>query len=287
MNFDLLKGWMNETYGFINSNLRETAVTMLKIQLLMLVPVLITIIMAGLLIFMAPGALAIVALVIGACFVIVGIVLSAVIGSVQYNAVDNIAKRRKTGIIGTAEENLVPYVKYALMMFVIHLVPILPLTILIVAAYITLPLVGGLVEILGRILISIISAIIYLFVQFAIMETVLSKSGTLDSYRKSYRMARKNLAATIIMSFVLWVVESAINLAFILAAVVIILTVAVIGVAGLTAALESPESVIASLALPVILLILVVVLLFAVLVGAAVNTIIVPAQYFFWKKIKY
>lgn len=287
MNFELLKGWMNESYGFLNSNMRETAVTMVKIQLLALVPLLITIIMAGLLVFMAPAGLAILALIIGACFVLVGVFLSGAISSVGYNAVDNIAKRKRTDIIGTAEENLFPYVKYALLMFAIHLVPILPLIILLFAAYMTMPLVGGLMEILVRILVSIISAILYLFLQFAIMETMISRSGTVDSFRKSYKMARKNLVATILMSFVLWVVESAINLAFILVMVLLLLVGVIVGVSGLAAAIESPEAVIASLALPVILVAIFVFMIIMILVDAAVRTILLPAQYFFWKKIKY
>ncbi len=287
MNFELLKGWLNESYGFLNTNLKETAIAMLKIQLLMVVPILITIIMAGILIFMAPIELVLFAGIIGACFVVVGALVSGAIGSVGYNAVDSLVKRKKIDIIGTAEENLLPYVKYALVMFGIYLVPILPLVIILIAAYIVFPLVGSLMEILFRIVISIISAIIYLFVQFAIMEAVISRSGTLDSYRKSYRMARKNLLPTIIMSFVLWVVESVINLAFIIVLIVLVLSGVIVGMSGLVAALESPESVIASLALPVILILILVFVILMILVDAAVRTIMLPAQYFFWKKIKY
>jgi hypothetical protein len=287
MNFDLLKGWMNESYGFLNSNVRETAIAMLKIQLLAIVPVLITLIMAGVLVFMAPAGLTVFAIILGAIFVIVGVLVSGAISSAGYNAVDSIAKRKKTDIIATAEENLIPYVKYALIMLGILMVPILPLIILLIAAYMTMPLVGSLMEILVRILISIISAIVYLFAQFAILETVLSKSGAIDSYRKSYRMARKNLLETIAMSFLLWVVESAINLAFILAIVMVVLVGVIIGIGGLSLGLESPEAAIASLALPAILIIIVVFAMLMLVVDAAVRTILLPAQYFFWKKIKY
>lgn len=287
MNFELLKGWMNESYGFLNSNLRETAVAMLKIQLLAIVPILITIIMAGLLIFMAPLELVLFAGIIGACFVLVGVFVSGAISSVGYNAVDNIAKRRKTDIIGAAEENLLPYVKYALLMFAIHMVPILPLIILLFAAYLTIPLVGSLMEILVRMLVSIISAVLYLFLQFAIMETVISRSGAVDSFRKSYKMARKNMVATILMSFLLWVVESAISLAFIVLIAMIVLVALIVGVSGLAAAMESPEAVIASLALPVIVAVILLFAVLMILVDAAVRTILLPAQYFFWKKIKY
>jgi hypothetical protein len=61
----------------------------------------------------------------------------------------------------------------------------------------------------------------------------------------------------------------------------------IVGMSGLTAALESPESVIASLALPMIVVLIVVFAILMILVDAAVRTIMLPAQYFFWKKIKY
>lgn len=287
MNLDLIKGWMNESYGFLNSNLRETAVTMLKIQLLMIVPILVTVLMTAALVILAPPELTWLGLLIGIFFVVIGAFISGAIGSVGYNAVDNITKRRKTNIIATAEENLIPYLKYALLMFGIYMVPILPLVIILIAAYITLPLVGSLMEILFRIIISIISAIIYLFVQFAIMEAVISKSGTIHSYRKSYKIVRKNLLPTILMSFILWVVESAINLAFIVAVVVLVLVGVIVGVSGLSAAIDSPESVISSLAIPVILVLIILFAILMILVDVAVRTIILPAQYFFWKKIKY
>jgi hypothetical protein len=287
MNFELLKGWMNETFSFLNSNLKETAITMLMIELLSMVPMVITIIMAAAVVILAPPGLELLAMTIAAVFVIAGAFISGGIASVQYNAVDNITKRRKTRMIATAEENLIPFIKYSLVMIGIYLVPILPIIVVLIAAYVIFPLVGSLMEILVRILIGIISAIIYLFLQFAIFEAMVSRNGTLDSYRKSYGMAKKNIFPTIIMAFLLWIVETVISIAFVVAIVVVALVLMILVIGGIGAGIEAPEALIGALAWPVIAIAIAVLIVIAVIVQAVTKTILYPAQYFFWKKIKY
>jgi hypothetical protein len=287
MNFELIRGWMNETYSFLNSNLRETFLTMLKIELLSMVPAIITIIMAAAVIMLAPPGLQIIAWIIAGLFVFAGLVLSGVVGTVQYNAVDNITKRKMTKVIETTEDNLIPFIKYSLVMIGIYLVPILPLIIVLIAAYMIFPLIGSLMEILVRILVSIISAIIYLFVQFAIFEAMISRNGTLASYRKSYGMAKKNLFPTIIMSFLLWIVETVISLAILVAVVVVGLVAAILLIGGIGAGIEVPTELIGTLAWPVIAIIIALLIVVMIVVQAVTKAILIPAQYFFWKKIKY
>lgn len=287
MNFDLLKGWMNETYGYLNSNLRETAVGMLKIELLLLVPIMVTVAMAVALMFFAPPGLELVSFIIALGFILIGLLLSGAVGSAGFNLVDNITKRKKTDIIGTVEDNLVPYIKYALVMVGIVLVPILPLLAVLFLAYLSAPLLGSLVEILVRILITIISAVIYLFLQFAIMEAILSRNGTLDSFRKSYRMARKNFASTAIMSFLLWIVENVINLAVLIVVGIVALLFLILVVGSVGADIKSLQELLLSLALPALAALIIAFAVIVIITDAAVRAILYPARYFFWKKIKY
>jgi len=103
----------------------------------------------------------IVVLVVAVLITIVVGLLSKAVGSVSYNAVENRTKDKGTGIIAQSQKNLVPIVKYTLLVWAVLLVILLPIMLAV--------FMGGIGAVIGMCLFPVLALIVYLLFIFFIL----------------------------------------------------------------------------------------------------------------------
>lgn len=222
-------------------------------------------------------------------FAIIGMIIgglsSSIIESVTYNVAEDSFNKKETVMLDNVRENAWPVIKYNILMFLINFVLLLPF----VAIYFVLAIgsfsiagstsiVSTLLELVFRVVVAVIGAILHLFLQFTIFEVVIGKNGVIDSFKKSYGMVKKNLVETFIFSLLMWGISTAIKIPLIIIAVILGVVFVIIGVLL--------ASVLKGIALALGIGILVIVgLILIVAITAAVSTVIIPCQYKYWKRI--
>lgn len=217
--------------------------------------------------------------------ILVGAFSSSVVESVTYNVAEDSFNKKETVMLDKVKENAWPVIKYNILMFLISFVLMLPFVVIyFVLALGSFSITGStsiistLLELLFRGAVAVISAILHLFLQFTIFEVVIGKNGVINSFKKSYEMVRKNLIETFVFSLLVWGIGTVIKLPLIIIAIVIGIIFVIIG--ALLA------SVLQGIALALVISILVIVgLVLIVAITAAVDTVVIPCQYQYWKRI--
>ncbi len=293
MRFDIIASSFSETFDFFKSSFKPGFGEILKIYLVSMTILLLTLLTAFVVLYFGfqnsssfplglPGA----AIFAFAIFIL-GAVLSSTIGSVNYNFVDaRLERKPDPRIVPQTGINLWPMIKYltiSLLIRIILLIPIILITLVFVlgpSSISTNPASSSLLftflDLFIRLFWTIISALLYLFTQFAIYEVLLTRRGVIDSFVRGYKLVRKNLPECIIFSLVMWAVEVGISAVFVLP----ILLFGILSILLFIAALQSQ----AFLFIFVIPAILITLTLFFLEVGLMVFTLI-TSQNIFWKKL--
>lgn len=296
MRLETVSASFSEAWELIKSNSKGLFFAMARIELFGAALFMLCLLVAGALIAlamgMAPGlafdGVSVVVLVGAALGVfLIGALLAAAAGSVEYNAIDRIPLGRNVGIVERASANLVPILLYSIVGMLIAAVTVGP----ILAIYVFVlmgtyesgdagsQLAANIAEILFRMAEGLVGSAVYLFVQFAIFELIISGKGVLDSYGRSFGMVRRNFWETAAFSFALWLVEIMVSVPFVLIMVGIVF-LAIFAATGLLAGAALP---LAAAALAVMALAFVVVL---IAYSALNNMVLMSVQYCYWKKIR-
>ncbi|MFH1520963.1 MAG: hypothetical protein ABID61_04925 [Candidatus Micrarchaeota archaeon] len=246
--------------------------------------------LVGVINFTAPLDWIIIAVVIlfAIIVIVIGAFIANIIESIKYNVARDSYNKKETNMVDKFGENAWPIIKYDAFMFLISFVLMLPFLViyfvLISGAYVvsmgaSTDILARLVELLFRIVMTIVSAIISFFLQFAIFEIIIGKNGTIESIKRSYQIVRNNFIETFIFSLLLGAITSAVGIALMIIIVIIIGILFVIGFLLST--------VLSGIALALVVSILVIIgLVIIVAVSAVSYTISIPCRYQYWKGIR-
>jgi len=214
------------------------------------------------------SVMAIIALIIIIMIIIITLLLSAVISSVQFNAVDERARGGAVRILSKAKENFVPVILYTILLYSIIFILFLPLVLAFLSGDTSLSLIGP-----GLLLFSPLALLLLIFLtQFGLWELVINKRGPLASLKRSYELITNgNIIKTLIFCICITIVEFGFGIIYevfsyalsIIAAFVMLVN-AIIG----------------------IILVYAFLVLFGVVYYAVVYAVILPFQYIFWKKLE-
>lgn len=260
--------------------------------MLSLVVILITLILGGGIIFALVGGFSIANMGIPLILALIGILIigffmAAVAHSIAYNVVDGIFKRKETPLLDTFSENMMPMLKYVIVSTIICIVTFGPFILAYLAftgaislgtSQTTGLIATSLAEIIFRLVIAVVAAVVYLFTQFAIFELLIGKRGIIESFGNSFSIVKKNPIETIVFSFVLWTVETAVQVPFIIVGVGgAVLLLFVMGFIGTI----SPIMMI-----PLVLIALIAILILYLLYVTVTTALVFSAQYIYWNKIR-
>lgn len=290
MDTELLKRTGSETWNFLRTSYRRLFMDLLKVKLvaagIIILAVLISVVLVMGLSYLPEIATIPIAVLIG-IIVLVGIFLGTVAASVGYNVVDSASKRREMSIKSNLKRNMWPMLRFILATMGIYLVIFVPfvvvLMLVVFASYFTMPppvnvLAGTLMQIIMRIVLSLVAAVAYLFLQFAIFELILSRRGAIESYKKSFNMVKKRPLETIVFTFALWAVDFAISL---------ILLAVLAGLFGLGLLVAMGIIVLDSQLIWIVIALGIVPLLAIMFVyGVIQSAVLYSAQYVYWNKAK-
>ncbi len=273
MKMELVKGPLAEAWGMLRSDFRAIFATMLKVALLTLIVVFAFLIGAAAVAvalwnLSIPAALAL-ALVLA----LAGVFLGSVVSSVNYNFIDARSGKRRLDFSATIRANILPMLGYDLANALIFLVISAPFfAIFLVLAPGGLQGVNGLAaEILFRVGLTAVSAVVSLFIQFTIFELLVSRKGLLESFGRSLRIARTKPLETIAFSVIIWALESVIAIPFSIALVLLVFG----------AILAVPKFGLGALAV-----ILVIAAAIVVVLAALTNSVSVTAKYKYWSRAR-
>ena len=220
--------------------------------------------------YLATGsAWAIIAIAIAAALVVM--LVAAGIMTVPMNIVDEkISRTRVLGMMGNMKRNMAPAIAfYIIMMAVVMVFGYAPLFFAMEA--------GGAALIAGYIYYyAAVFALSFLF-QFGVFELVVSRSGVLGSFGKSFGIVKKNFWETLIYYIGMFGVSFAAAVVLLIAAIVLFMIPAILGIVVAGAA--------NSQALNIFLVII------GALYGAALyiaymagmQAVVLPIQYHYWK----
>ena len=274
MRMELVKGPLAEAWGALRAGFWDIFGMMLRIDALA-----VLIIAAGVVAAFVAGmalwqASAVGAIALAFIIAIAAILAGAIVASAAYNYIDAKSGKRKIDFSATIRGNALPMLGYGILSLLIYGIVFSPFF----AAYYFVYKSGGvggagplLAEFLIRIGLSAVSAIISLFVQFAIFEILISKAGVLEGFARSIRIVRKNLLETIVFSIIVWGVESAIAIPFTLAGILVVLVFFFAAAAG------GPVALIIPLVLAIVLV---------VLLSALGNSISITARHKYWMRAR-
>lgn len=216
---------------------------------------------------------------------VIGGFSSVIVESITYNVAEDIFNKKQTNMTEKFSENAWPVIKYNIVMFAISFVVMLPFfviyIVLVFGSYGTVGstnILSSLLEIIFRGVMAIIGAVLHLFLQFAIFEILIGKNSVITSFKKSYDIVRRNLVETFIFSLLMWGISTAIKIPLIIIAVIVGVIFVIIGVLL--------ASVLNGIILAVAISILVIVgLVFLIAMTAVIDTVMIPCQYKYWKRI--
>ena len=286
----MLKKTGSESWNLLRTSYKRLFIELMKIKLIAAAIVILALLIGagiGFGLSYLPDIAIIPAVVIIGIILIIAIFLSAVAASVGYNVVDSVSKRREFSFKSNFKKNMWPLLRYSLLIIGIYLLIFIPLTavsiILVGGAYVVIPppinvLIGMLSQMFSRIIISVVGAIVYLFLQFAIFELIVGRRGAVDSIKKSIKMVKKRPLETIIFSFALWAVNVAISIPLF----VILMFLFLIGVAVAIGVLAMDASLLWLLIALAIVPLILIMFVFSVIM----TSVMYSAQYTFWNRIK-
>lgn len=181
---------------------------------------------------------------IGIPLLIIGLLVSMVLGSVPYKILHERTKGKRISIIAEAKKIAIPVIKYQIIILAITMVILLPAIISVAsgAAQSAICLIG--LSYIGLI-------VIIFFIQFAIYELLINKKGAIESIKSSFSLVKKNIGAVFVYDIVLAIIIIVIYIFFLILNIIPILGI------FLSLFIE-----------PIIL-----------------SIIMIPAAYFFWKRL--
>ncbi|MFN7991339.1 MAG: hypothetical protein U0R44_04240 [Candidatus Micrarchaeia archaeon] len=280
MKTDTIKGPLAETWGILRTEFMDLLKGVLKIELLCLFIVLVSLIAAAAAVIALNGISVIASVLAGAVILIAGLAGAGIVNSVNYNFVESVVNKRKMIFPDTVRGNALPFIKYVLFTMLLSLVIMGPIAAVFI--FVILSAYGSdqsgltvtFVQLIFRLVITIVGAIYGLFAQFAIFEVLLSRRGVIDGFRQSLGIVRKNFYETVIFSVILWAVESAIAIP-----VIVLLVLLVFG--GLLGGVAlGSSSFLLWIAIGITALVLIVIL-------SAVNLVVgITTKYRFWMRVK-
>jgi hypothetical protein len=271
---DEIKLSFSKAYELIKKAPEQLFINLLKVNALAAVATFAGLLIAGLLVyistggnFMNAGSAEVVFIV---SIVAVMSLVSAAIGSVSYNVIQNTVSNKKTKILFHLKENFVPVI-------ILTLVLLIGMAIIATPLIISLMLGGpqGIFLVCGAFIVSVIAFIAFVFLtQFSILELVLEKKGVFESISSSVDVVRKNIITIFILD-------------------IVIMLISIVSTAG-TSIIESLLEVIPNMLVPLGLSATIVgyalyFLIFYVImiaVSSATQMLIIPMMYYFWKKAK-
>jgi hypothetical protein len=276
---DTVTSSIGSSLDFATKNFREIATRIAKIYLLSFAILIAAAIALGVL-FLAFGGLSLLSgnaalllpLIILAVVVLVAVgIVNASINMVRFVSVEDVSKKKETGIIATATKLVPAVLVYSIGCLILVAVFVaVPMLIGAVAAFSSgSPSgVGIAVFILGMVIGVLLAIILSLFIQFASLDIAINKSGGIDALRNSYALVRKNLATVVIYDIILFLISFAVGMVFGIINEVISF--------GMTLGAFN-------IALLAVMVALYLVVIFAE--SVLINTVLTPVEYFFWKAI--
>ena len=278
MRNELIKAPLTESWALLRKEWRGLIGGLIKIDLLTFAAAIAGIILVVLAGFLLSGISLIAAVALMALIAIPLIIVVQAIRSIGYNFIDSAWSKKRISYSDVFQENLLPVAGWAVVMFLIRLAVAIPFLALFFLAVLGSQggdgrLVYTLAELLFRIFLGIALAIVDLFLQFAIFEIVLSRSGVLQGFGKSFGLVRKNLVETVLFSFILWVIEAAVSVPIL----ILVFALVFFGVLGLAI----PGIGLIALAI-IALLVIPIFLVFSALTRA----ITVTSQYRYWGRAR-
>ncbi|MFH1784947.1 MAG: hypothetical protein ABH842_00815 [Candidatus Micrarchaeota archaeon] len=223
----------------------------------------------------------------------VALFFSGVVNSVSYNFIDKKCKNEELDIIAQIRVNIVPFFLYVIANILITLVILGPFYVIYLIISLgtnfsgspMLILAGSLIELVLRVIISIVAAILHLFIQFAIFEVIIARKGIVESFKRSIDIVKNNLLETFLFSLLLWAIISAVMMILLLVLVGIGIVIGLV-LFGLGMIGASALSGVMYLIIPVGLVILAIVFLVLIIAIATLQNLIeITAQYNYWKLI--
>ncbi len=195
--------------------------------------------------------------------------LSQAVGSVVFNVVDNRTQGKGTTIIEQSKKNLMPVVRYTLIVWIILLLIALP---------IAFSLFLGMDAAIGICIFSVLSVVAYIlflfFTQFGMYELILGGKGAVDSLKSSAILARANILSVALLDIIVIVVGMATWAGTRLFEVILQFIPAALSLGGVW-------SMIVGYAIYMLLYLVV-----TVLISAFSQAIVIPIVYNFWKGLK-
>lgn len=217
---------------------------------------------------------------------VIGGFSSVIVESITYNVAEDVFNKKQTDMVRKFSENAWPVIKYNLVMFTISFVVMLPFFViyfvLVFGSYGatgSTNILSSLFEIIFRGVMAIIGAVLHLFLQFAIFEILIGKNSVITSFKKSYDIVRRNLVETFIFSLLMWGISTAIKIPLIIITVIIVVVLVIIGVL-LAGVLKGAMLVVA------ISILVIVGLVLLIAMTAVIDTVVIPCQYKYWKRVR-
>ncbi len=285
---DIIKGVFSDSLGFWKKRGERFIVDLVKINILewavFVIPVVILISLAMIMLGSisldeteAASALLgnIAFLAIAFILLFITYLVSAALGSVMLNAVDNRAKGKETHIIRQFKANFVPYSLYVILIGLISFVIFIPLIVgFLMAGGDGGP--GAILRILGSVcLFGFLSGLIYIlfvfFIQFSKFELIIERTGVVDSLKRSYSLVRRNIVGVFIFNIIYIIIAFAIGSISSVIERILIVALQLMMVGG-----SITGAIFAGLLYVVIVFVISVLTTFVML----------PLLYFFWKRIK-
>jgi len=268
-----------DEWNFLKGNFKNFFINSMKIQALAVLPIIIIVIL-GAFLFLSMDVLP--AVVLAIILLAIGMFVSVSMDSVIYNLTDNSFKKKKTGIIKNFKRNFLPVSGYIIFMsIVVGLIIAVPLILLLPEGF-----VEGTDSTLEKIiyprlvsaLISVVAMLFAFFLQFSMLELVISRRGIIGSIKRSISLVKNNfwetIAFSILMTIVVWIIS-------IPAILIIFMLIMPMAFGFMIAPLAGGWIILVAY----ILFWIIMILILSIVLQAFEYTVTMPARYSFWKKI--
>ena len=287
MKTELLTSTANETFKFLTTSYRRLFTNIFKVKLISSLVLVLTLVLSFVSFMGAMGfvpLMYLIMLLIAIAIFFIGLFMSFVADSVGYNVVDAVFKDQGVGFWESFRKNMLPMLKFVLISLLIATVALSPVFVLYfiiyAAVYVGESSTAGillveLIEILLRILSSIIQAVLYLFLQFTVFELLIARKGAIESFKQSFGIVKENFIETIVFSFVLWGIGTVIGIPFIIVGVVLVFGGLLLGAGGG-----------GLLMLPLIFMGVLIFIVLLLIYSTITVAVVLSAQYVYWNKIK-
>lgn len=286
--FNIVWASYKETWDFISKNFRFVFDQLLKINFVAIIAAFIAVIIGLLVMWAAFGSeafssssdifdrgiltLAIFGIVL--IIFLIGGIAAEVIESVSYNVVDKAFTRKQVSISSQFSRNLVPIIKYN----IFELILILPF--LAILLYFTF--MSSEPQIYGRVIGNMINAVAFVIeflFQFVLFEMLIIRTGLISGIKTSLKLIKNNFIEAIAFSILYGIVAVAVAIP----AFIVIVVLVVLGMGFFIPLIMLQNWILIAIAGLVAFLVLIAML---VLVRTVQYTLLLPALYLFWKKLK-